>query len=276
MNHPFPVLDISRLGNKDLERDDESDPGGRIYRDLEGNVYHSVTRILGATSQNKEVLQAWMDRLGPELATQEKNVAAERGTRAHNAAEYVLKTARKLAWRHARSRRCLGVRQDGLERPPAPLTAWALRKVAPSAPKAGLSAQGYARGLVGWIVENVTAVHAVEFGIRHPLGFAGTCDGLVDVGGVLTLADWKTSARKRGPEMLVDYRDQLGAYSLGLKYALDLQVDQAAIVVARRVGKPDVTILTRQELDEAEQRYEERVWQYWDQLTQEPPGGQAD
>lgn len=264
---PSPTpLDLGLLSNKALTRDDESDPGGRIYRGDDGEIYHSVTRILGATSASKEALQAWKDRLGPALAAQEAGVAAERGTRAHGAAEYVLRTARKVAERHARVRHCRKVCPDGLWRGPAPLTAWALGRVAPSAPRCGISAQGYARGLVGWVVANVTAIHAIEFGVHHPLGFAGTCDGLVDVGGVLTLVDWKTSARKRGPELLLDYRDQLGAYSLGLKHILGLVVPQGAIVVARRVGTPDVTLLSRQEMDEAEARYEERVWQYWDAL----------
>ena len=41
---------LASLQQRLLERDDESDPGGRIYRDkVSGEIYHSVTRILGAT-----------------------------------------------------------------------------------------------------------------------------------------------------------------------------------------------------------------------------------
>jgi ATP-dependent exoDNAse (exonuclease V) beta subunit len=247
-------------------RDDESDPGGRIYRDEQGEVYHSVTRILKETSESKHVLEAWMKRLGEELAGQERDQAAERGTRTHNAAEYVLKTAKKLSERAARSRGVWLPRDDGLYRVPAPLTQWAIRKAIPSAPKVGLSARGYKRSLLSWIGENVTCIHAIEFGINHPLGFAGTCDGLVDINGKLSLVDWKTSFRKRSPEMLIDYRDQLGAYSLGLKHILGLQVQGAAVVVARRVGSAQVELLTREQLDQAEDRYQDRVMRYWEAL----------
>ena len=44
-----------------LERDDESDPGGRVYRDQAGTVYHSVTRILSATAPPHQ--QAALQRL---------------------------------------------------------------------------------------------------------------------------------------------------------------------------------------------------------------------
>ena len=33
------------------------------------------------------------------------------------------------------------------------------------------SASGYARGLRGWILDHVTAIHAVEFSAFHPAGF---------------------------------------------------------------------------------------------------------
>lgn len=52
------------LAKWQLERDDVSDPDGRIYRDVSGEIYHSVTRILKETSNSKAVLEAWVARLG--------------------------------------------------------------------------------------------------------------------------------------------------------------------------------------------------------------------
>ena len=47
---------LTSLQQRLLERDDESDPGGRIYRDkVSGEIYHSVTRILGATAPEEHV-----------------------------------------------------------------------------------------------------------------------------------------------------------------------------------------------------------------------------
>ena len=50
-----------------LERDDESDPGGRIYRDKStGEIFHSCTRILSATAPEaqKKALERWQQQPG--------------------------------------------------------------------------------------------------------------------------------------------------------------------------------------------------------------------
>ena len=88
---------LAALKGNYLERDDESDPNGRIYRDkVSGEIYHSVTRILGATApeEQKKALERWLER--PD-SLQTRDMAAARGTAAHNSAEYVLKTAQRLA-----------------------------------------------------------------------------------------------------------------------------------------------------------------------------------
>ena len=88
---------LASLQQRLLERDDESDPNGRIYRDkVSGEIYHSVTRILGATApeEQQKALAKWLER--PD-STQTRDMAAARGTAAHNSAEYVLKTAQRLA-----------------------------------------------------------------------------------------------------------------------------------------------------------------------------------
>ena len=88
---------LAALQQRLLERDDESDPGGRIYRDkVSGEIYHSVTRILGATApeEQQKALAKWLER--PD-STQTRDMAAARGTAAHNSAEYVLKLAQRLA-----------------------------------------------------------------------------------------------------------------------------------------------------------------------------------
>ena len=45
---------LAALRNKTLERNDEQDPGGRIYIDkTSGEIYFSVTRILSATNDEQ-------------------------------------------------------------------------------------------------------------------------------------------------------------------------------------------------------------------------------
>lgn len=262
----MPALDT--LTKRTLVRDDTTDPNGRVYRDLEGNIYHSVTRILQATSANKAVLEAWAARLGEQLATQERDTAAERGTRMHNAGEYLLRTAKKMAERTAHRKGSLYTNAAGLECPSASLTKWALKQVAPSAPSVGFSAAGYRRGLLNWIVENVTAIHAVEFSVHHPIGFAGTADALLSVSGVGPLiVDWKSSFRRRSEELLHDYCVQLGAYSLGLRHLTGIRPVGGIVVVARRVGPPDVRRLSALELRGAEAAFQDRCVDYFDSLA---------
>jgi hypothetical protein len=260
-----PIL--NGLNKWQLERDDETDPGGRIYRDSNGEIYHSVTRILAATSNNKEILANWIKRVGEDVAAVERDTAAERGTRTHNSAEYVLRTAKKLAEATSEKKKTTYMSREGMHCAPAQLTRWAIKQTLPSAPKVGLSASGYRRSLLAWIEENVTAIHGIEFSIHHPAGFAGTADFLGYVNGKGPfICDWKTSQNKRSEEMLTDYTDQLGAYSLGLKHLTGIRAKGAVIVVARRAGPAQVRELTELELRGAESRYLERCEAYFDAL----------
>ena len=99
-----------------------------------------------------------------------------------------------------------------------------------------------------------------------------SCDVLADCippdGGtpVLTCVDWKTSERNRSEELLGNYIDQIGAYSLGLKHLTGLQARAGAIVVARRSGAPQTRWLSELELRGAEHRFTERATDYFDAL----------
>jgi hypothetical protein len=255
---------LNNLQKKRLERDD-SGPF-RVYRNDTGDIYHSVTHILKNTApaHQKEALERWLARPG---SYEERDMAAKRGTLAHNHAEYILKLAHRLARQTAEKRGTLKTREDGLERPPSPINRWALEKAIQSAPRPGWSAAGYARGLRTWIEDNCTAVHSIEFNIHHTLGFSGTCDALIDVKGKGPyIVDWKTSVRERSEDLLTNYIDQLGAYSLGLKSLTNIQAAGAFVVVARRTGAPQVRELTQLELFGAEARFTQRIDTYWNDI----------
>lgn len=242
----------------------------RVYRDKQGNEYASVTHILSETS-DKTGLIHWEKRLGTEMASQHRRVAATRGTMCHSQAEYFLKTSRALAYSAASKRGVVKFNDQGLATIPPALVQWAMERVHPKLPPVGFSGAGYARGLTGWIKDNVVGIHASEFMISHPQKFAGQCDGLIDIKGVgLCLADWKTSANKKDlydPKNIDhNYRLQCGAYSLGLRYITNLDVAGAAVIIARRCGEPSVFILDKDALKEAEERFLKRVDQYYSQL----------
>lgn len=258
---------LAALRRSKLVRDDSGPT--RVYRDPAGNVYHSVTTILGATA-DKTNLDGWaarQDRIyGPGAAAQDRTTAATRGSQAHSQAEYLLKTANKVARATANRRGVLRIDAYGLPHIPTPIFRWAMERTLPNLPPVSLSAKGYARGLTEWIASKVTQCHACEFSIHHPEGFAGTADALLSVVptteielGAPLVVDFKTSASKRGPAMLHDYTLQLGAYSLGLEHLTGLRPLGALIVVARRVGPPDITYISRSALTTAEAGFLERL-----------------
>ena len=262
---------MAALRKSGLVRDDESDPGGRIYKDPgTGEVFHSVTRILGATApeQQQKALANWLER---PWAPMERDTAARRGTAAHSGAEYLLKTANRLTRNTANRRNAWRTTADGLERAPTAITRWALGKTHGQVPAMPWGFAGYGRGLNDWIVNNVDAIHAIEFSIRSKHGFAGTADALLEIQGMAgpVIVDWKTTQR---PECsgfaLAQYGCQAGAYSIGLTELTGVKAAGACIVVARKSGPAIVKQLDRAELDAAESAFVTRCARYFADLKQ--------
>ena len=81
--------------------------------------------------------------------------------------------------------------------------------------------------------------------------------------------DFKTTGKSLYADMetsLVNYRAQCGAYSLMLKHLTGIQVEAGAIVTARRSGEPVTTMLNREELGAAENRFLARCEQFFDDI----------
>ena len=273
-----PNQKLAFLQKSTLIQDDDSDPGGRIYLDNQGNVYHSVTRILSATAapEKKKALDNWLARPGSAV---DRDTAARRGTAAHASAEYLLKTAKRLATYSANKKKGWKENDQGLERPYSAITRWAINRAMAGVPVAPWGVQGYARGLTNWINENVTAIYGCEFSTQHPGGWAGTCDALLGVGGSnpgdLQIVDWKTSASRNPDKSKHDYFCQMAAYSLGLKHMTGLEAAGACIVLARRSGAPIEWRLDRKQLTEYEEIFQERAFDYFSQLLKADPNPDA-
>ena len=188
-------------------------------------VLTGVTTILGATSspEAKARLEAWLQRPG---AAQESQKACKRGS-----------------WVHEQLERHL----EGL-----PI-------------QRSLAFNGYLNSILPWVEHNIIEPLAMEKPIWHPAGFAGTFDLLAFCADwpEVTLIDWKSSKRKRGPDLIDNYLDQLGAYSLGLQHTYDVKPTRAVLVIARPVGnRPDVEIIDAVELERREQKFLRRVEAY--------------
>ena len=265
---------LAALRNKGLVRDDESDPDGRIYKDLDsGEIFHSVTRILGTTAPmaQQKRLENWLARPG---SNETREAAAKRGTGAHNHMEYVLKLAQRLARATSNKKGIWKPGDDGLYRCPEKITKWAMEKAAAGAPRVPWASSGYARGLRCWAYDHLAAIHSVEFSGHHPAGMAGACDLLCDLhmeGGPKGpyILDWKTSGKSIHSDMeeqLTQYKCQTGAYSLILKHMTGIQAVGGAVVVARRSGEPVTTLINQEELLQQEQLFLERAEQHFAQL----------
>ena len=273
---------LAALRRSGLVRDDESDPGGRIYKDPgTGEVFHSVTRILGATApeQQQKALANWLER---PWAPMERDTAARRGTAAHSGAEYLLKTANRLTRNTANRRNAWRTTDQGLERAPTAITRWALGKTHAQVPAMPWGFAGYGRGLNDWIVNNVDAIHAIEFSVRaslfprtsikegQPSGFAGTADALLEIQGMAgpVIVDWKTTQRPDCPDYaLAGYKCQMGAYAIGVTEQTGLKPAGACVVVARKSGPALIHTLDRAELDAAESEFVARCARYFSDIA---------
>ena len=241
----------------------------RGYRDSDDNIYHSVTHILKETApqHTKDALENWLKKSDSPL---ERDIACERGKLAHSHAEFILKLGAKFARQNSNKRGIWRTGDDGLERCPKKVTQWALSKAAESAPRVSWSASGYARGLRSFIMERVTAIHAVEFSVyKQGLGFAGTADALLDIDGKGPfIVDWKTAKEVRSDDMIEQFCHQLGAYSIGLESLTGIAPKYGAVVVARRSGKPQIKLLNSLELEGAKSMFIKRVERYQKKLKE--------
>lgn len=293
---------LAALRRSALVRDDTGpsrvyrDPEGRLYHSVTSILSATADKSgLEGWAKRQEYLY------GPGAAIQDRATAATRGNEAHSNAEYLLKTTNRVARATANKRGCHSLDPHGLPHIPSSIFRWALERTLPNLPKVSFSAAGYARGLCQWIATNVVQCHACEFSVSYPtgtltpegyapfmgpppcrppldtVGFAGTADSLISLSGAFLsehgadpsltgspfIADWKTSANRRSEAMLHDYRLQCGAYSLGLERLTGVRPAGAVIVVARRAGPPDITLLDRAQLDAASTGYLERCAQFF-------------
>lgn len=190
----------------------------------------SVTTILGATSspEAKARLEAWLQRPG---AHEESMRACKRGSWVHEQLENHLQG--KPVKRH-------------------------------------LAFNGYLQSMMPWVEQHIIEPCMIEAPVWHPAGFSGTFDLLcwMDQYPELTILDWKTSARPRGPDLVDNYLDQLAGYRMAISHTYLVTPQRGALVIGRpAASKPDVWIIDQDELDRRELKFLGRVKQYQRQLS---------
>lgn len=151
-------------------------PGKRLYKTPEGNMYPSVTTVLGSIP-NPE-LEKWKQRVGEETAAKISKAASDRGTLIHGWAEAYLKT-----WATQAS-----ITQN---------IAWRMFS-----------------NMVPYL-SKVEIVHALEQRLwSDKLRVAGTVDLIAQIGGSKYIIDFKTSNSYKSKEDIDSYFMQAACYSV--------------------------------------------------------------
>tara|TARA_R100001440_G_scaffold1078_1_gene3575 strand:+ start:31 stop:879 length:849 start_codon:yes stop_codon:yes gene_type:complete len=258
---------LASLRSSELERDDSGD--FRIYRDKEGKSYYSVTTILSNTEPEakRRALEKWKSKPG---SAEDLEIACNRGTITHEHCEYVLKVASKININICNAKNNWRIYDDGLARGPKAITKKCIQTAKSRQNKVHWTARKYATVLADWIEENVSAIHASEFSIHHPIGFAGQSDALIDYkkNGNLCILDFKTSgSNKPKPDAWLDgYRLQLSSYAWALEQQTGIKPAMGLIVIARENGYQVVELNTL-ELAGGRILFEERLNQFKDMLS---------
>ena len=257
---------LASLRSSSLERDDSNEM--RKYIDTEGKEYYSVTTILSNTlpEAKRRSLEKWKSRPG---GAEDLELACSRGTISHEHCEKILKVALKINANFCNARNCWKFYEDGLARGPEALTKKAIQTAKGRPNKVHWTARKYASNLAHWLEENVAAIHASEFSIHHPLGFAGQSDALIDYkrSGNLCILDFKTSGSKKPKpeEWCDDYRLQLSSYAWGLEHQTGVKPAMGMIVIAGENWTQEIS-MSLLELAGGRLLFEERLNQFKEEL----------
>lgn len=165
IHHDIPVLE--RIDGR---------PEGRLYKTPDGNLYPSVTTVLGATSDHTW-LDEWKAKVGEDAAAKISKQAADRGTLIHSRCEDFLL---------GRSIEFTKYQQTQKEM---------FEYLLP-------------------VLNDVDNIHCMETTLySDKLKVAGTVDLIAEYKGKLRIIDWKNSRRYKTEEEITGYFMQMSAYA---------------------------------------------------------------
>lgn len=196
-NHcpPVEIPDLVKVTGKD---------GKRYYTTPDGDRFPSVTTVIGYSSDKKQSLMEWRQRVGEEEANRVSRAASGRGTRMHILCEDYL--------------------NNNNPRPTMP------------------DAKAMFNSLTPYL-NRINNIHFQEKSLwSKQLKLAGTVDCIAEYCGVLSIIDFKTSSRPKTKEDIKDYFLQCTAYSLMYEELTGLTIDQLVVIMAVEYQKPLVFI----------------------------------
>lgn len=171
----------------------DTTPEGRFYKTPEGNVYPSVTTVLG--DYNKEGIQRWIERVGVEEAERIRNTSASRGDAVHKIIE-----------------------------------AYLLNQEAPSnAMPINMHMFSTMRPIYD---KYISKIYGVEVPLYSDyLKVAGRADFVAEFNGVCSIIDNKTSLRLKKKEWIAGYFMQMSAYAVMVEELTGMAVPQIVVII---------------------------------------------
>lgn len=197
-------IDLSKIGQ--LEQINEET--GRTYKTPAGNVYPSITTVMGWNSAKH--IAAWRQRIGDEAADKIMRQSARRGTHLHDICERYIDNQEILG------ENLLPYQKDNF-----------------------LSIKSI-------LDENIDNIHCQEKRLYSDyLGLAGTTDVIGDFVGKLSVIDFKTSQKIKKKEHIEHYFMQASAYAIMYEELTGIGVPQIVIIMKSDDGDKHVFIEKR-------------------------------
>ena len=178
----------------------ESDEG-RFYLDSKNNPVPSVTTVLNKTSNKKNSIQQWRNRVGEEEANRIIKQSTDIGTMVHEALELYLN---EQEWRN------FSDNEDGV------------------------LAERMTEKFIESGLNSITEVWGLEVGLILDGLYAGTADCVGKINGVPSLIDFKTARKMKKREWIEDYFLQCCAYANAHNVMFNTNINQIVILMIDR------------------------------------------
>lgn len=182
--------------------------GKRYYVTPQGNKYPSITTVIGNNSKKQAGLAKWRARVGKERAQGISTRSATRGTRYHKLVEDYLNNI-----------------LDKTKYKDMPLP-WFMFNTSQK------------------VLDRINNIYLQEAALYSDvLKIAGRVDCIAEFDGVLSIIDFKTSAKQKPENYLLDYYVQECGYACMLQELYGISVQQLVTIVATEEGDPQVSVV---------------------------------
>lgn len=201
-NNFIPNIKIE-FGYDDL---DTITDNGRKYVTPQGNQYPSITTILG--SLNKEGIEKWKQRVGEKEAKRVSHHAATRGTCVHELCEKYLKN--------------IPIDTKQVKNP---------------------MVLSNFKSLIPIFEYHISAIICLEKALySDKLEIAGRVDCIAKFNGILSVIDFKTSAKPKKKEWIESYFLQQAAYAIMFHEQTGIYIDQLVTIISVDYNKPQLFV----------------------------------